>query len=131
MAELFHHRLLLVEDNNINQKLAKLMLKKFGYTCDIAANGVEALELLEQKKYSLIFMDMQMPEMDGVTATIKILEIYGKKRPKIVAMTANAFPEDRKKCSDAGMDDFIPKPIKAEELRRVLGNYGSLTKLAA
>ncbi|MBC75604.1 MAG: hypothetical protein CME64_06275 [Halobacteriovoraceae bacterium] len=120
------HKILVVEDNSINQKLAKLMLEKLGYGCDIAANGLEALKALkvvEEKghSYTLIFMDMQMPEMDGISATKKIAEIYGDTRPKIVAMTANVYEEDRRKCFDAGMDDFIPKPLKVGDLKRVLG----------
>lgn len=134
MSKYFPNKILVVEDNNINQKLAKMMLKKNGYDCDIAANGIEALEALEAnskiesdnlKPYSIIFMDMQMPEMDGLEATKRILEIYGNERPKIVAMTANAFKEDKAKCFDVGMDDFISKPVRMEDLRRVLGNYSS------
>ncbi|WP_164848495.1 PAS domain-containing hybrid sensor histidine kinase/response regulator [Halobacteriovorax sp. HLS] len=112
-------RVLVVEDNKINQKIAKMMLKKLGIQCDIAENGVECLNKLEQSRYDLIFMDMQMPIMDGVTATIEIVKKYGKDRPKIVAMTANVFEEDRKKCHNAGMDDFVAKPISIEEVSRV------------
>jgi PAS domain S-box-containing protein len=112
-------KVLVVEDNKINQKIAKMMLKKIGLRCDIAENGVECLNKLEKNSYDLIFMDMQMPLMDGITATTEIVRIYGESRPKIVAMTANVFQEDRKKCMDAGMDDFIAKPISIEEVERV------------
>jgi len=120
------HKILVVEDNAINQKLAMLMLKKLGYSCDIAANGLEALKALKVLEeanggsYSLIFMDMQMPEMDGITATKKIIETYGDDRPVIVAMTANVYAEDKQRCMDAGMDDFIEKPININSLKRVL-----------
>lgn len=128
IAKLYPHRILLVEDNRVNQKLAQMMLRKLGYTCDVAANGIEALDALAIKSYSLIFMDMQMPEMDGVTATKKILEIYGEKRPSIVAMTANAFQEDKDKCFDAGMDDFTSKPIQLSELKKVVIKFGDTNK---
>jgi len=117
-----HHKILLVEDNKINQTIAVLLLKKLGYQCDIAENGFQALEALknqpESNQYTFLFMDMQMPEMDGLTATKKIIEIYGDKRPTIVAMTANVFEEDKIKCLDAGMDDFISKPISKKEIVR-------------
>lgn len=117
------HKILVVEDNQINQKLAKMMLKKLGYTCDIANNGIEAIESLSnsnEKGYTLVFMDMQMPKMDGLTATTEILETLGSVAPPIVAMTANAYDEDREKCREVGMLDFVPKPIVIEDLQRVL-----------
>lgn len=114
------HKILVVEDNRINQKIAEKMLNKLGVTCDIAVNGLEALTALATNKYSLIFMDLQMPVMDGISATKKIIEKYGNKRPTIVAMTANVFQEDRDRCITAGMNDFIAKPIDITELVRVL-----------
>lgn len=117
------HKILVVEDNQINQKIANKMLTMLGLTCDTAVNGEEALTALAAKEYSFIFMDMQMPVMDGITATKKIIEKYGNKRPTIVAMTANVFQEDRDLCSAAGMDDFIAKPIGLEDLVRVLSQY--------
>lgn len=118
-------RVLVVEDNKINQKIAKMMLKKIGVRCDIVENGVECLNKLENKTYDLIFMDMQMPLMDGVTATTEIVRIYGDKRPKIVAMTANVFQEDRNRCSEAGMDDFIAKPISIDEISRIFADIAA------
>jgi signal transduction histidine kinase/CheY-like chemotaxis protein len=118
--KLIEHTILVVEDNRINQKIAEKMLSKLGFTCDIAVNGLEALTALTTKDYSLIFMDMQMPVMDGIIATNKIVEKYGNNRPTIIAMTANVFQEDRDKCATAGMDDFIAKPIDINELMRVL-----------
>jgi signal transduction histidine kinase/CheY-like chemotaxis protein len=125
LSEEYPHKILLVEDNSINQKLAKLILKKLGYTCDTASNGVEALESLksiEEKgfNYSLIFMDLQMPVMDGLTCTAEIKKHYGENHPPIVAMTANAFKEDREKCQKAGMVDFIAKPIEIKRVEEVL-----------
>jgi PAS domain S-box-containing protein len=131
LAENFPHKILVVEDNAINQKIVKMMLRKFGYKCDLAHNGAEALDAINSLKssssrnYSLVFMDMQMPVMDGITATKEIIGRYGKSSPPIVAMTANAFKEDRMKCRDAGMIDFIAKPISSDDLRRVLKQFGS------
>jgi PAS domain S-box-containing protein len=112
-------RVLVVEDNKINQKIAKMMLKKIGIECDIVENGVECLNCLDERSYDLIFMDMQMPIMDGVTATKEIVKKYGQNRPRIVAMTANVFKEDKEACFEAGMDDFIAKPISIEEIGRI------------
>ncbi len=117
------HNILVVEDNRINQKIAEKMLNKLGLTCDIAVDGLEGVKALTNKDYSLIFMDIQMPIMDGISATKKIIEKYGNQRPAIVAMTANVFQEDRSRCIAAGMDDFIAKPIDISELVRVLSKY--------
>ncbi|NQZ23192.1 MAG: response regulator [Colwellia sp.] len=117
------HKILVVEDNRINQKIAEKMLSKLGLTCDIAVDGLAGLKALTSKDYSLIFMDIQMPVMDGISATKKIIEKYGNQRPAIVAMTANVFQEDRDRCMAAGMDDFIAKPIDITELVRVLSKY--------
>ena len=115
-------RILLAEDNPVNQKLAKLMLTKAGYQVEIANNGKEVLEKLEKdpEGFHLIFMDVQMPEMDGIAATRAIRTKETKKgssdngRIPIVAMTANAMKGDREECLEAGMDDFVSKPIKRE-----------------
>jgi signal transduction histidine kinase/CheY-like chemotaxis protein len=123
------HKILVVEDNRINQKIAEKMLAKLGLTCDIAINGLEGITALTVKNYSLIFMDMQMPVMDGIKATEKIIEKYGNKRPAIVAMTANVFQEDKDKCFAAGMDDFIAKPIDITEIIRVLSKYDNIAQI--
>lgn len=126
LSEKYKHKILVVEDNSVNQKLATMMLKKLGYSCDIAANGIEALDSLnsqKESKYTLIFMDMMMPEMDGLTATREIIKKYGNDRAKIVAMTANAFKEDKDKCIEAGMDDYMAKPIKMSELEMIITKY--------
>jgi len=106
-------RILVVEDSAINQKLAMGMLRKFGYLCDVAGNGADAVEMVRRHPYDLVFMDLQMPVMDGLEATRRIIESASAERrpPRIVAMTANALPADRQRCLDAGMDDYIAKPI--------------------
>jgi signal transduction histidine kinase/CheY-like chemotaxis protein len=117
------HVILLVEDNLVNQKLGIMMLKKLGYSCDLALNGIEALEQIKEKNYSVVFMDMQMPLMDGTEATNEIVSIYGDERPPIIAMTANAYKEDKDKCFEVGMVDFIAKPVKVDEIKRVLSKF--------
>lgn len=110
-------RLLLVEDNLINQKVATLMLKHMGYSADIANNGTEAVDLVARNSYDLVLMDCLMPEMDGLEATrvIRSRSDYGATVP-IIAMTANAFAEDRQACLAAGMSDYIAKPVRESEL---------------
>ena len=115
-------KILIAEDNLINQKICQVMLKKMNYNADIANNGAEALKAVQKEKYDLILMDMQMPIMDGVEATIKIRELEKNKlhNVKIVALTANDLPGDKDRCIEAGMDDFISKPINAANLNNVL-----------
>jgi signal transduction histidine kinase/CheY-like chemotaxis protein len=115
-------RILVAEDNPVNQRVASHMLKKLGYRCDIASNGKEAVEMFAQLPYDLVLMDCQMPEMDGYTAAQCIRqreETVGGHTP-VIAMTANAMREDRARCLDAGMDGFIPKPIALEELETAM-----------
>ena len=109
--------ILLVEDNPVNQKMALLMLKKLGYRADKAANGREALAALEAKSYDLILMDVQMPEMDGLEATREIRRRWPSRSLKIVALTAHAIAGDKEKCLQAGMDDYLCKPIDLDDLR--------------
>ena len=110
-------RILLAEDNVVNQKLALRLLERMGYRADLAANGVEALEALRRQPYDMVLMDMQMPEMDGLEATRSICREWSpKERPRIVAMTANVMQEDREAAMAAGMDDYLAKPIHVEEL---------------
>jgi CheY-like chemotaxis protein len=117
-------RVLLAEDNPVNQKVATLMLQKLGLEVDVVATGVEALDALIGVSYDLVLMDCQMPEMDGYEATRRIRERErGRRRIPVVAMTANAMVGDREKCLEAGMDDHIPKPVRKEALLRTLGRW--------
>ena len=101
----------------VNQKLALRLLAQMGYEADIAANGLEAIEAVERQPYDLVLMDVQMPELDGLEATRRIVaELPPERRPWIVAMTANAMDGDREACFDAGMQGYISKPIRVEEL---------------
>jgi CheY-like chemotaxis protein len=115
-------KILVVEDNVVNQKVAQRILQQFGYESDLAVNGKEGLEAVWRRKYDLVLMDVQMPEMDGLEATTLICSTYAdpSERPYIAAMTANAMKEDRDLCLRAGMDDYIAKPINAADLRSVL-----------
>ena len=110
-------RILLAEDNAMNQKVALRLLERLGYHADVANNGLEAIEALERQPYDVVLMDVQMPELDGLDATRRICEQWPEEtRPRIIAMTANALPEDREACFAAGMNDYVAKPIRAEEL---------------
>jgi CheY-like chemotaxis protein len=109
-------RILLAEDNAVNQKLALRLLEQMGYRADVASNGIEAIESVERQAYDVILMDVQMPEMDGLDATRAIRKLKTLAQPRIVAMTANAMQGDREMCLAAGMDDYISKPIRVNEL---------------
>ncbi|PCJ17618.1 MAG: hypothetical protein COB02_13420 [Candidatus Cloacimonadota bacterium] len=109
-------KILLVEDNAINQKIATRLLQKLGYKVDVACDGLEALDQLEKKTYDLVYMDLQMPNLNGIEATKQIVKKWGDKRPRIIAMTANVQAEDKRNCLNAGMDDFVGKPIKLSAL---------------
>ena len=116
-------RLLLVEDNLINQEVAMDILHAFGLQVDIANNGVEALRLVQKKNFDLILMDLQMPMMDGLEATRKIRNLDNGKNIPIIAMTANAMASDRARCQDAGMSGFVSKPVHPERLIATLGHW--------
>jgi CheY-like chemotaxis protein len=114
-------RILLVEDNAVNQKLALRLFSRMGYRADVAANGLEAIDAVERQPYDVVLMDVQMPEMDGLEATRHIVDhIEVTRRPWIVAMTANAMDGDREQCLEAGMQGYISKPIRVDELVEAL-----------
>ncbi|HEY9875291.1 MAG TPA: response regulator [Candidatus Obscuribacterales bacterium] len=114
-------RILVAEDNLVNQKLLLQVLKRLGYSADIANNGLEVIELLHRQPYDVILMDVQMPEMDGIEATRRIcLEWGSEKRPRIIAVTANTVNGHREMCLEAGMDDYLSKPLRKEELCQAL-----------
>ncbi len=114
-------RILLAEDNVVNQKLALRILQQMGYRADVASNGVEAVESVGRQVYDVVLMDVQMPEMDGLEATRRICATWKpESRPRIVAMTANAMQGDRELCMEAGMDDYLTKPIRVEKLVEAL-----------
>lgn len=123
MGERLPLRILLAEDNVTNQKLALRLLGRMGYQADLAANGIEALEAVENQTYDIVLMDVQMPEMDGLEVTRQIIKRWpAKQRPYIIAMTANAMAGDREKCLAAGMNDYISKPIRPDVLIKALEN---------
>ena len=125
LAEQAPLRILLVEDNDINRLLAVKLLERLGYKVVSAADGKEAFEMVKQQSFDLVFMDVQMPEWDGLESTRHIrAELPHERQPTIVAMTAFAGQEDRRACTDAGMDDYISKPITTGDLERVLLKWG-------
>jgi CheY-like chemotaxis protein len=118
-------KILIVEDNQINQKVATKTLEKLGYHSEIAGNGKIALELIQKygiDYFSLILMDLQMPVMDGLTATKEIQKRYPD-APPVIALTANAFSSDKQSCLNAGMKDYLSKPLKKDYLEKVLLQY--------
>ncbi len=110
-------RILLAEDNLVNQLLIKKVIEKAGYIMETASNGVQALELLSKSNFDLVLMDVQMPDMNGLETTKEIIRLYNDKRPKIVAITAGSFGDDEFQCIEAGMDDTLEKPFKIEQLQ--------------
>ncbi len=124
-------RILVAEDNVINQKVALLLLRQLGYAADVAAGGEETLAALRRQRYDVILMDVQMPGMDGLEATRRIHDEWpAEERPRIIAMTANTLREDRETCLAAGMDDYLSKPVLLEDLRAAL-SHGARAALPA
>ena len=114
-------RILIAEDNSINQKIALRILAKMGYAADLAGNGLEVLQALEHKHYDVIFMDIQMPEMDGLQAARVINRtLASMQKPRIIALTANVLEENRERCREAGIDDFLCKPIVLKDMQQAL-----------
>ena len=119
-------RILVAEDNIVNQKVVVYQLKKLGYRADVVANGLEAVEAVSRINYALILMDWQMPGLDGMEATARIRKDereQGRRRLPIIALTANAMLEDRQECLDAGMDDYLSKPVKKGDLGAILAKW--------
>ncbi|GAB3936884.1 response regulator [Mucilaginibacter myungsuensis] len=121
-AKRFPYEILTAEDNEVNRLVIKQILKKLGYTTDIAIDGKEAIQAVSNKTYDLVFMDVQMPELDGLEAT-KVIRQLDIKQPVIIALTANVMENDEKACYDAGMDDFVSKPVKPEMLMQRLSKW--------
>ena len=120
----FAARVLLVEDNKVNQLVARGLLSKLGLSVDVAGDGVEALERLSAEEYDLVFMDCQMPRMDGFEATRRIRSDASlPQQVPIVAMTANAMEGDRQRCLDVGMDDYIAKPVDVNRLYQAVEHW--------
>jgi GAF domain-containing protein/CheY-like chemotaxis protein len=119
-------RILLAEDNVVNQKLALRLLQQMGYRADLASNGLEAVESVERQPYDVVLMDVQMPEMDGLDAARAICAKWAAhERPRIIAMTANAMQGDREQCLAAGMNDYVTKPIRVDQLVAALGSVAA------
>jgi signal transduction histidine kinase/CheY-like chemotaxis protein len=127
LAERLPLKILVAEDNVINQKLLLRILQQMGYIADVAANGLEVLDALKRQRYHMIFMDVEMPEMDGLETTRAIIEHQTKlRRPVIIGTTAYAMEEDRQKCLEAGMDHYISKPIKIAEIQQAIEHWGAI-----
>jgi CheY-like chemotaxis protein len=119
-------RVLIVEDNPINQRVAAILVSKLGFTTDLAGHGGEAVEMVQKQNYDLILMDCQMPVMDGFEATKAIRKMNGAvSRTPIIAVTANVASGQREKCLEAGMNDYVPKPINREVLEKVIDKWSA------
>jgi PAS domain S-box-containing protein len=122
-------RILVAEDMAVNQKLMQAMLGRMSYTAEFASNGIEVLKALKAKEYDIVLMDVQMPEMDGLEASRQVRRQFPPERqPRIVALTANAMVEDREACREAGMDDYLSKPVQVKELQAALKRTGELVR---
>lgn len=126
LKELYPFQILVAEDNLVNQQIARRFFHKLGFRVDVVANGNEVLESLERQTYDMIFMDVQMPEMDGIEATIKIRQLYKLVDIVIIAMTAGVLSSNREQCQQAGMNDFIAKPVSIQQLTEKITHWGNL-----
>ena len=116
--------ILLAEDDELNQKVTLIMLTRLGYRADAVANGLEVIQALEQRAYDLILMNIVMPKMDGLETTQEICKcLSATKRPKIIAITGYILPNDKERCFEAGMDDYLFKPVTLNELALMLSKY--------
>lgn len=116
-------QVLLVEDDPVNQRIMAKLLKKIGFNADVVGNGIEAIGALQSRSYDVIFMDVQMPQMDGLQATKAIRDRWPCKSIRIIALTSCSLKGDREKCLLAGMDDYIAKPAKEEDILASLSRY--------
>jgi CheY-like chemotaxis protein len=119
--------ILVAEDNPSNQKALVKMLERLGYRADAVADGCKVLQALETRSYDLVFMDIRMPEMDGITAAKEIRKLWPNNGPKVIAITAFAMESDREKCLEAGMNDHIAKPVQKKDLEVILMKYSGDT----
>ena len=120
-------RILVADDNRVNQKVASSFLEKLGYRVEVVSNGLEVLQALDRKSYDIVFLDIHMPEMDGYEAARQMQKRWpAESRPRIIAMTGNAMQGDRQRCLEAGMDDYIAKPVRVEDLRAALERWGTM-----
>jgi len=123
--ETYPMRVLVAEDNEVNQTLIRIMLNRLGYDPVVVSDGRQVLSTLEKKPFDLVFMDVQMEKMDGIQATREIVRKMGASRPVIIAMTAFAMESDRTRCLEAGMDDYVSKPIRIDDLQRIIATWGA------
>ena len=124
LADTIPLAILIVEDNKVNQMIILRFLGLMGYHADAAANGREAVAAVQERNYQLVYMDMQMPEMDGLEATREIrTRLAPERQPIIIALTANAMAGDRERCLAAGMNDFLTKPIKLQEIQESIKRF--------
>ena len=131
LASIYPMRILVADNNMINQRIVRRVFEMIGYTIDLVSNGIEVLECIDKNKYDLIFMDIQMPLMDGYETTSAIRAQKSKLQPLIIAMTTNAMNGDEQTCLNSGMDDCISKPIVVNQIRNIISKWGTYTSLAS
>lgn len=127
LARLLPLRILIAEDNAVNQKVLTRMLAQLGYRADVVENGLEALQAVAERRYDLIFMDIRMPEMDGLAATQQLAAIYKPTaRPIVIAVTAHISLANKNQCLEVGMDDFLTKPVRKDDIQNALERWGPI-----
>ena len=131
LANLFPLKILVAEDNDINQRIVRMIFEKIGYLITMVSDGKEVIDILRKESFDLIFMDIQMPNIDGFEATSAIRFNTNILQPIIIAMTASAMAGDKQNCLSAGMDDYVSKPIRLEDIRNIITKWGKYTTLAS